>query len=259
VKKIDTVRDLSGQRAHMWASRRIEDEVAACRLRALDQVLQRWLPKDAPVLEAGCGLGGWVIHLARLGYDVVGVDNDPSVIERLNASYPDLKVHAADITHLPHDDGFFAAVMSFGVVEHFSAGWGAPLRETWRVLRPGGILVLTVPMNNAFRRIFAHPVRALYLRLHRARGGETHFAEFRYAMREVETGLISWGFLPLVVMTEDFTPKSMSLGIWTDFPPLRSEGLYQMNAAGRAAAWIMNTISRNIASASVLVVAQKPF
>jgi SAM-dependent methyltransferase len=163
VKRVDTIRDVSRQREHMWANRQFEDEVSACRLRRLDGVLREWLPKSSPVLEAGCGLGAWVIRLSQLGYDVTGVDNDPIVVERLQSSHPDLDVRLGDIATLPFADGAFGGVMSFGVVEHFPEGWVPVMAETRRVLGRNGILVLTVPMNNAFRRLFAHPVRAAYL------------------------------------------------------------------------------------------------
>lgn len=241
----------------MWADRQIQEEVSACRLRELDAVLQTCLPKDAPVLEAGCGLGAWVIHLSGRGYDVTGVDNDPLVVERLQSSHPDLDVRLGDIVALPFADGTFGAVMSFGVVEHFPEGWGPVLAETRRVLERNGILVLTVPMNNTFRRLFAHPVRTAYLHRFRAKGGQTHFAEYRYSPGEVERNLVDCGFQPLLTTWEDFTPKNMSLGIWTDFPPLQTERIYEMNWPGRATAWLANSVSRRIAAASVLCVARK--
>ena len=37
----------------------------------------------APLLELGCGCGRVALHLARLGYGVSGIDNDPELVEEL--------------------------------------------------------------------------------------------------------------------------------------------------------------------------------
>ena len=83
MKKIFTIRDRADQRVHMWNARRIEEEVAACPDRAIAKYLLDYLPKDAPILEAGCGLGAWVVYLSERGYDVSGVDDDLHLIEAL--------------------------------------------------------------------------------------------------------------------------------------------------------------------------------
>ena len=44
------------------------------RLGYFDAPFRRYLPRDAPVLEGGCGRGQHVLALARLGYDVHGVE-----------------------------------------------------------------------------------------------------------------------------------------------------------------------------------------
>jgi SAM-dependent methyltransferase len=258
LRKIFTIRDLNAQREHMWSARRIEEEVAACPRRAIAGHFIDRLPKDAPILEAGCGLGAWVVYLGSLGYDISGIDNDETVIRRMKEWMPSLKVSTCDILHLPCDDGSVGAVISLGVMEHFEGGCGDAMREAYRVLRPGGLLFFTVPMENLFRKLFAHPLRGLYLRWRGSRGDGIHFAEYRYAPAEVEHLLKGHGFNPLVTTWDDFLPKAMSLGIWTDFPPLHGEGLYEMNALGRAAAWILNSISPWIAAAGVFCLAEKP-
>jgi SAM-dependent methyltransferase len=257
VKKIYTIRDVTGQRAHMWNARRIEEEVAACPGRAIARHFLEYLPKDAPILEAGCGLGAWVVYLSERGYDVSGIDNDPHVIERLKAWRPALKVGCGDIRKLPYGDNELGAVISLGVVEHFEEGCRDAMVEAHRVLRPGGLLFFTVPMNNLFRRVFAHPARALYLDWRKAKGDTVHFAEYRFSRMEVEALLRGFGFEPVLTTWDDFTEKGMSLGIWADFPPLQAAPLYAMKPAGKALAFIMNSLSRWIACAGVFSMARK--
>ncbi|MBP2689345.1 MAG: 3-demethylubiquinone-9 3-O-methyltransferase, 2-polyprenyl-6-hydroxyphenyl methylase, partial [Deltaproteobacteria bacterium] len=132
MRKIFTIRNIDAQREHMWNSRRIEEEVAACPHRRIARYFMEYLPKGEPILEAGCGLGAWVIYLGDRGYDIAGIDNDPQVISRLKEWRPSLNVTAGDICRLPYEAGSLGAVISLGVMEHFEEGCDEAMRETWR-------------------------------------------------------------------------------------------------------------------------------
>lgn len=257
MKKIFTIRDVEAQREHMWSARRIEEEVAACSRRNIARHFLAWLPRDARVVEAGCGLGAWVVFLSEQGYDIAGIDNDAGVIERLKAWRPSLDVSFGDIRKLPYADDEVGAVISLGVVEHFEEGCAEAMREAHRVLRPGGLLFLTVPMENLFRKIFAHPLRSIYLRYRQFAGDPVHFAEYRYTRGEVLSMVRDSGFEPVLTDRDDFDPPWMSLGIWSDFPPLQGKSLYEMNALGRMAARGLNFISPRIAAGGVLCIGRK--
>lgn len=257
MKKIFTIRNPEEQREHMWSARRIEEEVAACAHRSIEPYFLEYLPKDAPILEAGCGLGAWVVYLTDRGYDIAGIDNDEKVVGRLKEWWPTLKVVHGDIRELPHADNSLAAVVSLGVMEHFEAGCRDALKETYRVLRPGGLLFFTVPMNNLFRRALAHPVRSLYLKWRKHHGDTIHFAEYRFSKREAEVLLREHGFEPMITAWDDFSEKTMSLGIWADFPPLQAEVHYELKPAGKAAAFVMNSLSRWFCCSGILCMAMK--
>lgn len=258
MRKIFTIRNIDAQREHMWNARRIEEEVAACPRRRIAGYFIEYLPKGEPILEAGCGLGAWVIFLGDLGYDIAGIDHDARVIGRLKEWRPSLNVSAGDIRELPFGTESIGAVISLGVMEHFEEGCDEAMRETWRVLRPGGLLFFTVPLNNLFRKLVAHPLRSLYLRWRASRGDSIHFAEYRYSPGEVERMLDRHGFTPSVTTWDDFSEKGMSLGIWSDFPPLQADQLYGLNAGGKAIAVPLNILSPWIAASGVLCVARKP-
>lgn len=257
MRKIFTIRNLEAQREHMWSARRIEEEVAACTRRRIAGYFMEYLPKGEPILEAGCGLGAWVIYLGDRGYDIAGIDNDAQVIGRLKEWRPSMNVSAGDIRGLPYETGSLGAVISLGVMEHFEEGCDEAMRETCRVLRPGGLFFFTVPLNNIFRKLVAHPLRGFYLRWRGAHGDSIHFAEYRYTPREVERMLARHGFTPFLTTWDDFSEKGTSLGLWADFPPLHGKGLYEMNVPGRAVAWILNSLSPWLVSAGVLCIARK--
>ena len=257
MKKIFTIRNLDQQQAYMWIASRVEDEVSACDLRHIRKLFLQHLPKGEKILEAGCGLGAWVVYLGERDYNIEGIDHDGRVIERLKAWRPSLPVHQGDITHLPYPDESLGAYISLGVMEHFEEGCSEAMAEAHRVLRPGGLMFFTVPMENIFRKIIAHPLRFLYLGWRRNRGDEIHFAEYRYTRREVEDLLRKHGFEPVLTDWDDFEPGNMSLGLWADFPQLHGSSSYRLNGPGRICATLLNSISRWTAAAGIFCLARK--
>jgi SAM-dependent methyltransferase len=108
----------------------------------------RGLPLGSRILDAGCGLGDWTVYLSGLGYDVVGLDLSKPTVSRLQAAYPQCEFTAGDLRAAPFADGSFAACFSWGAFEHFELGPTECIREARRLLRPMGILFLTVPYQN---------------------------------------------------------------------------------------------------------------
>ena len=257
MKKIYTVRNVFQQQTHLWDKHTIAEEVAACYQRNIRETFLKYLPKNEPILEAGCGLGAWVIFLSERGYDIAGIDNNEAVIKELKVWKPSLKVQYGDIRKLPYDDNTLGAYISLGVVEHFEDGCDEAMKEAYRILKPGGLVFLTIPMNNIFRKVFAHPVRALYLAWQKQNNNPSFFAEYRYSRKETEDLLRKYGFEPVFSTWDDFDKSDMSLGLWADFPPLHSRKLYQLNLLGRMAAVLLNSWSRWTAAAGVFCLAKK--
>jgi len=257
MKKIYTIRDAAQQQDHLWDNHVIADEVAACSERNIVDYFLQYLPKDEPILEAGCGLGAWVIYLGQKGYQIAGIDNNQKVIGSLKQWDPALNVISGDIEHLPYDNGSLGAYISLGVVEHFEKGPRIPLQEAFRVLQPGGVLILTVPANNLFRRLVAHPLRRLFLLYHAQRGRRSYFAEYRYSPAEVRDMIAKEGFLVRESGIDDFVSKTRSMTLWSEFPFLRGKEPYSLNGIGKSLAWTINSISCTILAAGVLVIAQK--
>lgn len=126
----------------------------------------KYLPKEGFVLEAGCGLGQWVIYLGRLGYNMVGVEIVPYCVETCKKYFPDTDIRIADVRNLPFPDNYFSGYISIGVAEHMIEGPETTFREMKRVLKPGGIAIITVPSYNYFLR-FWYPVRKLFVKTFR--------------------------------------------------------------------------------------------
>lgn len=101
------------------------------------------LPAAARLLDAGCGTGGIVTHLAARGR-AVGVDLSAEAVRLARAR--DVAVARAELMALPFANGTFDCVTSFDVLYHrWVRDDAAAVREMARVLRPGGLLLVRVP------------------------------------------------------------------------------------------------------------------
>lgn len=119
------------QRTHWWFEGR---------RRVVDAILDRSLPPErpGPLLSVGCGPRENLGWLERRG-PVVGVDVEGILGRRGSAPFVQ-----ASVERLPFRDASFDAVLALDVLEHVDDDPKAALELT-RVLRPGGLLVVTVP------------------------------------------------------------------------------------------------------------------
>jgi ubiquinone/menaquinone biosynthesis C-methylase UbiE len=103
------------------------------------------------ILEGGCGIGHIVAYFHDRGCDITGVDFASATVEAIRGYRPDLKVSLGDVAALGFPDDSFDVYYSGGVVEHFEEGPWAALAEAHRVLKPDGVLLISVPQTNLFR------------------------------------------------------------------------------------------------------------
>ena len=94
------------------------------------------------LLEPGCGRGEHLRLLKELGLDVYGLDlspEAPSFAKDLNISVCDL-----ESDNLPYPDDHFDVIYSKSFLEHIRDP-SKFLKEAYRVLKPGGLLLSMVP------------------------------------------------------------------------------------------------------------------
>jgi SAM-dependent methyltransferase len=156
----------------------------------LTGLIEAALPPGGRILEAGCGLGQYVILLRARGRTVMGADWSLDALSRCKAAVASTPLAVMDLTRLAIKSGVLAAYVSLGVVEHDESGPGAVVAEAVRVLAPGGRLLLSVPYWNGVRRILTRRLLREGRRI-RAAGGE--FYQFAFSRREVRAFLEAHG------------------------------------------------------------------
>ncbi|MBP0443759.1 class I SAM-dependent methyltransferase [Roseomonas sp. SSH11] len=110
-----------------------------------------------PVLDAGCGTGGFLARLAESsGRPAFGLDYNPRAAARA-AAKSGRPITGGTINALPFPDAAFGAAVSVDVICHAGVDQEAALAELRRVIAPGGTLILNLP---AFAWLFsAHDIR----------------------------------------------------------------------------------------------------
>lgn len=148
-----------------FMDRTIEAQIEKCREYRLTPLFLELLSGNQPVLEAGCGSGQWMHFFKRNGIESVGIDWSPALQQRSLEFDPTVRFDTGDMRNLPYADSSFGSLIALGSPEHVIDGPRQIFREFFRVLRPGGIGIVTVPHFSAFRagilRPFAEPVRRL--------------------------------------------------------------------------------------------------
>lgn len=141
-----------------WKIKSLAEEVDRCADADIYPTLKEVLSPGACILESGCGSGKWVIFLRRQGHRIIGLDWSLEPLHRARQMDPSAEWVAGDAVRSPFQEGTFDVVISLGTLEHDRSGPETGLREVWRLLKPGGVLVATVPLLTPFRR-WTYPVR----------------------------------------------------------------------------------------------------
>jgi len=126
-----------------------------CTLEPPLDVLLEYLPKDAKILDFGCGYGRSLVALAGLGFsDLTGFDPSPAMIARGKREHPEFDLRLFDAPALPVADGSFDAALLVGVLTAVAEDEEQRrlMTELRRALRPGGLaLVCDFPLQGDAR------------------------------------------------------------------------------------------------------------
>jgi SAM-dependent methyltransferase len=137
---------------------------------------------DGPVVEVGCGGGQLLAELQQMYKErgVFGADLHPLALAYTRTLlYPPIGLAQAALPNLPWEGGRFALVVALDVFDQQGVELGAAVAEAYRLLCPGGVLVM---------RVSAHPS------LYGAHDLAFHTGQ-RYTRSQVRDALLHTGFV----------------------------------------------------------------
>jgi ubiquinone/menaquinone biosynthesis C-methylase UbiE len=115
-----------------------------------------------PILDVGCGFGEFM----SVYFDTpisTGIDINPGEIGLAKKSGVYKHLECADARSMPFPDSSFQTVMSISVLEHICHAEKA-IAEIFRVLKPKGYFIFTVPTSAINKYMIVPPPRTYWLR-----------------------------------------------------------------------------------------------
>ncbi len=111
---------------------------------AEEPVVQAMIDSIAPgrALDAACGTGRHTKYLAERGFDTIGVDCSPEMLERARAKVPQARFELGDLTAIPFASGSFDLALCALALDH-TDDLRTPIAELARVVRPGGFVIIS--------------------------------------------------------------------------------------------------------------------
>lgn len=137
--------------------------------------------KGKVILDVGCWTGQFEHLTYKSAKTIIGIDSNPQAIAFAKKNLPEGTFKVASALKLPYSNSYFDTVFLMGVIEHVPKGSEKKvLRQIHRVLKPGGILILSTD-NKQLLSILFDP--AYFLIGHR-----------HYSMKEISKMLTETGF-----------------------------------------------------------------
>ena len=210
--------------AHASAERPAQLRLAEATSRNTHNVIARLLYEstdDGRVLDIPCGEGAFTQRLLGKGYEVHSADVQCD-LKAEGATFRAANMNEA----LPWEDGFFDVVACIDGIEHIERPFDF-VDECRRVLRPGGILLVSTPnissLRSRWRYLFTGFHNKGKVPLNEAKPSPWHhiglisFDRLRYMLHRagfritaVETNRVkaaSWLYLPLVPLARLITSR----------------------------------------------------
>ena len=107
-----------------------------------------------PICDLGCGPGQIARYLHRQGVHTLGVDLSPRMVAEAQRLNPEIHFHQGDMLALPDADHSWGGIAAFYCIIHIPRNQVVDaLRELKRVLKPGGVLLVTFHIGQEIKHL----------------------------------------------------------------------------------------------------------
>jgi len=132
------------------------------KLRERGFLTYQWIPEGVErILDLGCAAGHDTYHFSQKARYAYGFDYSAEAIASAKKKYPQIEFLQGDSSQLPFPCDFFDVVTFIEVLEHLPPKEEFPtIKEIYRVLKPGGIMILSTPHRGLF--YFLDPLDAKF-------------------------------------------------------------------------------------------------
>jgi SAM-dependent methyltransferase len=236
-----------------WQNKTPESEIQMWDFYAGRHWVLKYVPRNGIVLELGCGFGRYNFILDKMGITNEGIDFDGELIEYLELwklRYNlNPKFKQGNILKLPYNDNSISGCISLGVVEHFIEGPHKAISEMYRILRPGGIAIISTPsitLHNFYFHIKKF-IRNLFKKYLHIKLIDSPFFQYWYRPRKLVKYIKDAGFKVTQFRGIDLLSSFFMLGKET------GKNIYNGSFAVKLANFFENTFISNIGAQSFTI------
>ncbi len=117
-------------------------------------LIDKFATSSAKILDVGCGYGRYLIPLMEKGYDIVGIDKNPQIVEENNKR----GLNCISLEAFQENNAAFDVIICAHIIEHFTPSDLFTFLDFYlSKLKKGGYLVIATPLySNYFYDDFDH-------------------------------------------------------------------------------------------------------
>lgn len=192
--------------------------------------------KNEKILDIGCGDGVWYLQLKKKGIEVVGIDLSDYDLTKLKERARAFNINPdaikADAQKTPFEESYFDKIYSISTFEHIEDDKKA-FEEASRILKPGGTLVISVPMKEVplltkLAVKLPKPVKKIFYNklVQDAENAEEYLNNFNryyfhcrnYTMDDIKERLQNYGF---EIAKKSYNCRFFGSAIWSMYHTLK--------------------------------------
>jgi SAM-dependent methyltransferase len=127
-------------------------EVPSQIMTVVDRLLVPEVPAGGRILDLCCGTGYTARELSRVGFEVTGLDVSEEMLRHARRNAPRARFVQADVRSFELPPVYHAALSTFDSLNHIMTieGLAEVFRNTHRALRPGGLFLFDMNMEEGF-------------------------------------------------------------------------------------------------------------